>query len=343
MGENREAAGRKPGRLAVSGLESCAPDRYTGGLAPGKAGSLAARGSRTVIYAALVGNLLISITKLVAASITGSSAMFSEGVHSLVDTGNQGLLLLGLKRAARPADPRHPFGYGQEAYFWSFLVAILIFGVGAGVSIYEGVHGILDPHPVSNPRLNYFVLLLAFVFEGAAWFIALREFRRTQGRLSLLRAVKESKDPTTFVVLFEDSAAMAGIVVAFLGIWLGQRTGILWLDGVASLIIGLILGATATWLAVETKGLLIGESAAPKTVAGIRQLVAATSCVERVNECLTLHMGPDNILVTLSVDFADGTPLETIEETVAELDRSIRSRWPRVAKVVIESAASARR
>ena len=232
-------------------------------------------GSKKVIYAALAGNTLIAITKLAASAITGSSAMLSEGIHSVVDTGNQGLLLLGLRKAARKADSHHPLGYGKEIYFWSFVVAVLIFGVGAGVSLYQGIEHLRHPVPVTRPGINYLVLALAFVFEGGAWLFAVREFGRAKGRLSYLQAVRESKNPTTFVVLFEDTAAMAGIVVAFIGIWLGNLTGLVWLDGAASVIIGLILAVTAWMLAKETKDLLIGESASPECEAAIGKLAGS--------------------------------------------------------------------
>ena len=303
---------------------------------------MAHSGSRKVIFAALAGNTLIAVTKLIAAAMTGSSAMLSEGIHSLVDTGNQILLLLGLSRSQRAADRRHPFGYGQEIYFWSFVVAIMIFGVGAGVSIYEGIHHLQHPEPIQDVILNYVVLALSFVFEAAAWLFALKEFRRAKGRLGYLQAVRRSKDPSTFVVLFEDSAAMAGIVVAFLGIFLGQVTGQLWLDGAASVVIGLILGTTAWLLAVETKGLLIGESAAPEVVSGVRELVAAADGVEHVNEVLTLHMGPEHILVNLSVDFSDDRTAEDVERIVSGLETDIKQRWPLVRQVFIAAAARSR-
>ncbi|MCB1183074.1 cation transporter [bacterium] len=304
---------------------------------------MAHSGSRTVIFAALAGNLLIAATKLVAAAVTGSSAMLSEGIHSLVDTGNQGLLLVGLRRAARHADPDHPFGYGKEVYFWSFVVAILIFAVGAGISVYEGIRHIMHPEPVHDPRLNYLVLGLAFVFEGAAWFMALREFRRAKGRLGYLRAVRESKDPTTFVVLFEDSAALLGILVAFGGIALGQATGQAWWDGAASVVIGLILGVTAWLLAVETRDLLIGEAAAPETVAGIRAMAAGVDGVVRVNEVLTLHMGPEFILANLSLDFRDDLAAADIETLVADLGARIKARYPLVKRVCAKAEERAPR
>ncbi len=294
-------------------------------------------GSRKVIFAALVGNSLIAVTKLGAAAYTGSSAMLSEGIHSVVDTGNQVLLLLGLNRSKRLPDPQHPFGYGKEVYFWSFVVAILIFGVGAGVSIYEGIKHIQHPEPMQNVRINYLVLAFAFLFEGAAWFFAFKEFSKVKGKRGLLQAVRESKDPSTFVVLFEDSAAMAGIIVAFVGIGLSQMTGQYWLDGAASVVIGLILAGTAWMLAVETKDLLIGEAATPATIAGIRSLAARMPGVEKVNEVLTLHMGPEYILVNVSLDFADDCTAEHIENEIAQLTRTVKSEWPLIKKVFVEA------
>ncbi len=298
---------------------------------------MAHSGSKKVIYAALVGNLLIAITKLAAASITRSSAMLSEGIHSVVDTGNQVLLLVGMWRSKRKADPEHPFGYGKEIYFWSFVVAIIIFGVGAGVSIFEGVRHIQHPAHMGNVQLNYLVLALAFVFEGAAWALALKEFRRAKGRLGYFRAVRESKDPTTFVVLFEDSAAMLGIIVAFLGIWLGQVTGLAWLDGAASIVIGLILATTAWFLAVETKDLLIGEAASPDCVAGVRRLAAEVDGVLKVHEVLTLHMGPEFIVVNLSLDFQNDITADEVENNIAGLVADIKADWPLVKRVFIKA------
>ncbi|MCP4571083.1 MAG: cation transporter [bacterium] len=293
--------------------------------------------SRLVIYAALAGNFLIAVTKFVAAGMTGSSAMLSEGVHSLVDTGNQGLLLLGLKRAQRPADPDHPFGHGKEVYFWSFLVAILIFAVGAGVSIVEGIRHVLHPRHLENVGINYLVLGLSFVFEGAAWFMALKVFRRAKGRLGYFQAVRRSKDPTTFVVLFEDSAAMLGIIVAAAGIGLGQLTGWHWMDGAASVVIGLILAVTAWLLAVETKDLLIGESAAPEVVAAIRETVGARAEVVAVHEVLTLHMGPEFVLVNLSLDFDDDLDAAAVESATAAMVADIKRSQPLVKRVFIKA------
>ena len=298
-----------------------------------------ASSSKKVIYAALIGNALIAVTKFAASVLTGSSAMLAEGIHSLVDTGNQGLLLYGLHKAKKPPDETFPFGHGKEVYFWSFVVAILIFALGSGISLYEGVLHILHPEPVENPMINYVVLGLALIFEGGAWFFAFKEFSAAKGKWSYIQAVQRGKDPTIFMVLFEDSAAVLGLIVAFFGIWLGQLTGIVYLDGVATLIIGLILGGTAVWLAYETKGLLIGESANREVVQSIRKLASQLSGVTHVNEVLTMHMGPEFILVNISVDFQDGISSENVEACVAQLDRTIKAGHPLVKRVFVEAEA----
>ncbi|MDH5484804.1 MAG: cation diffusion facilitator family transporter [Gammaproteobacteria bacterium] len=298
--------------------------------------------SKKIIFAALAGNASIAITKFIAAVLTGSSAMMSEGIHSLIDTGNQVLLLHGMKQASKPADKQFPFGHGKEIYFWSFIVAILIFAVGAGVSIYEGVIHIIDPQPISHPMINYVVLGLALLFEGAAWAFALSEFSRAKGKWGYLEAVHRGKDPTLFVVLFEDSAAMLGLLVAFLGVYLSETTGILMFDGIASVIIGMILGGTAIWLAYETKSLLIGESAETEVVNGIRAIVQNTPFVKQVNEILTMHMGPDFILVNLSIDFQNDLAVGELEKNIAKLDREVKQMFPAVKRVFIEAEASGR-
>ncbi len=296
-----------------------------------------ASGSKKVIFAALAGNTLISITKFVAAAFTGSSAMLSEGIHSLVDTGNQFLLLHGMKQAAKPADEDFPFGYGKEIYFWSFIVAILIFALGGGISIYEGIKHLSHPEPISNPIVNYIVLGLALLFEGAAWFFALREFSRVKGKWGYIEAIQRAKDPSVFVVLFEDSAAMLGLLVAFVGVALSQYTGILIFDSIASIIIGLILVGTSIWLAYETKSLLIGESASQSTVKGVREILKAEASIQHVNEVLTMHMGPDFILANISVDFADSKTADQIEDVIAKIDKAIKQGFPQIKRVYIEA------
>ncbi|MBT7952524.1 MAG: cation transporter [Gammaproteobacteria bacterium] len=296
-----------------------------------------ATGSKKVIFAALIGNALISVTKFIAAFLTGSSAMLSEGIHSLVDTGNQVLLLYGLKRAALPADEDFPFGHGKEIYFWSFIVAILIFALGGGISIYEGIQHLIHPEPIKNPLINYIVLGLAMIFEGAAWLLAFKEFRRVKGKWGYFEAVKRTKDPSIFVVLFEDSAAMLGLVVAFCGIALSQYTGILYFDGAASVIIGCILIGTAAWLAYETKGLLIGERANLFVINDIKTILNDNPNVMHTNEVLTMHMGPDYVLVNLSIDFKDSLSIDELEITISAIDREIKEQHPSVKRIFIEA------
>jgi len=296
--------------------------------------------NKKVIYAALIGNALISVTKFIAAAMTNSSAMLAEGIHSVVDTGNQVLLLYGLKRAKLPADERYPFGHGKEIYFWSFIVAMLIFAVGAAVSIYKGVHHVLHPEPIESPMINYIVLGLAMIFEGFAWYFAFREFTKTKGKRGYFEAVHRGKDPTMFVVLFEDSAAMIGLMVAFLGVLLSQLTGIHEFDGIASILIGLVLAGTAAWLAYETKSLLIGESANKHVIEGIRQMVSAQPDVVKVNEVLTMHMGPEFILLNLSVDFRDSATAEKLETRIAHIDKLIKDAYPEVKRVFIEAESA---
>ena len=267
--------------------------------------------------------------------------MLSETIHSVVDTGNQLLLLYGLKRAKKPADERYPFGHGKEVYFWSFVVAILIFAVGAGVSIYEGIHQVLNPTPIDRPMINYIVLAFAVVFEGAAWLFALTAFTKAKGKWGYLEAVRRGKDPSIFVVLFEDSAALIGLAVAFIGVLLSHLTGIMIFDGIASIIIGLVLGGTAAWLAYETKSLLIGESATKSVIQGIRKIVAEQVGVEKVNEVLTMHMGPDFVLLNLSVEFADEKTANDLEKLIAKIDREIKEAFPEVKRIFIEAESAA--
>ncbi|MGD8785624.1 MAG: cation diffusion facilitator family transporter [Thioalkalispiraceae bacterium] len=297
--------------------------------------------SKKVIYAALIGNSLIAITKFAAAVLTNSSAMLSEGIHSLVDTGNQILLLHGLKKAKRPADEMFPFGYGKEIYFWSFVVAILIFAVGAGVSIYEGIHRILDPQEIKDVHINYIVLALAIVFEGAAWFMAIKEFNKQRGKWGYVSAIQRAKDPSIFVVLFEDTAALLGLLVALIAIYLSQVTGNIYFDGIASIIIGFILGGTAIWLAYETKSLLIGERANTPVIEGIRTLVQEVEQIAYINEVATMHMGPDFVLVNMSLDFVDDISAQEVEQAVSTMTFSIKQAFPIVKRVFIEAESRA--
>lgn len=297
-------------------------------------------GSRKVIFAALAGNALIAATKFGAAFYTGSSAMLSEAIHSLVDTGNQGLLLYGMKRAARPADKFHPFGYGIELYFWAFVVAILIFGVGAGVSIYEGINKLQNPHPMSNPHVNYIVLGLAFLFEAGSWWVALKELRKIKGDYGYFEAVRLSKDPTIFTVLFEDTAALLSLTVAFIGILLSQLLDMPVIDGAASLVIGGILAVTAAYLAYECKGLLTGESAGRAVVSEIERIIIGSPGVVRMNELLTMHFGPHDILLNVSLHFSDRLSSTDVERIVSTLETQIKTRFPDIKRIFIEAQRS---
>jgi cation diffusion facilitator family transporter len=297
--------------------------------------------SKKVIYAALLVNALIAVTKFAAAILTGSSAMLSEAIHSTVDTGNQGLLLYGGRRAAKPADAQHPFGYGMELYFWTFVVAILIFAGGAGVSVYEGIEKIQHPHPVSNVVVNYVVLGLALVFELFAWMVAYREFRRTDGGRGFIAAVRRSKDPAIFTVLFEDTAAVLGLFVAFVGVYLSDTLNMPILDGIASVGIGIILAITAMLLAYECKGLLIGEGAQPAVVRGIEDIVNGDARIKQTNEVLTLHFGPVDVLLNISLDFVDTIDANDVEQAISELEASIKQQFPEITRVFIEAQSRA--
>ncbi|MDB5506662.1 MAG: hypothetical protein JWR75_1300 [Devosia sp.] len=293
-------------------------------------------GSNTVIYAALLGNLLIAVTKFVAAFFTGSSAMLSEGVHSLVDTGNELLLLHGLRRAARPADRTHPLGHGRELYFWSFIVAVLIFALGSGVSIYEGIRHVLDPEPIENPLINYVVLGLCIVFETGSFIVALRGFNATRGNLGYLAAIRLSKDPTIFTVLIEDSVALLGLLIALAGVTLAQVLELPQLDGLASIGIGLVLGGTAVFLARESKNLLLGERALPEVEAAITRIAAADPAIARVNGVITSQIGPLSIVAALSAEFHGALTTSDIEACIERIEAAVQRERPEVTTLFVK-------
>ena len=289
------------------------------------------------IIAALVGNSLIAISKFIAASYTGSSAMFSEAVHSVVDSGNQLLLLYGVKRSKKPADSKHPFGYGKELYFWSFVVAILIFGLGAGICFYEGIHKISSPQPVTSPIVNYTVLGLAIIIEGWTCWVAATEFKKSKGDFGWVKAIRRSKDPALFTVLFEDTAALLGLLVALIALTLSEYLNLPVLDAVASLIISFILAVTAGLLAFECKGLLTGEGAGEEVVKGINQIIDESQGIKHVNEVLTLHLGPEDILLNVSLDFEDNLSSGQVEEAISDLESRIKGIFPEIRRVFIEA------
>jgi cation diffusion facilitator family transporter len=290
--------------------------------------------TRTLVVA-LLANLGIAVSKFVAAAITGSSAMLTEGVHSVVDSTNQLLLMWGRHAAKRPPDMRHPFGYGRELYFWSFVVAVLVFALGAGVSVYEGIIHIMEPEPAVSRVVAYGVLLVAFILEGWSTVEAFREFKAAKGRLSWFEAIRRSKDPPAFIVLLENGAAMAGIIAAAVGLLLSQLTHNPFYDGAASVVIGLILGVTALLLANESKGLLIGEAADPDLVRSIHDLACNKEGIVGVGYILTNHSSPDQITVMMNVDFRDNLLAFDVERIVCEVEAEARERWPHVRRLFI--------
>lgn len=294
--------------------------------------------SRIAIYGAIGANIAIAITKFAVAGITGSSAMLSEGIHSSVDTFNGVLLLVGLRLSKRPPSVEHPFGHGKELYFWSLIVAVLIFGLGGGVSFYEGIEHIRHPEPLGDPTWNYVVLAAAAVFEGTSFLIALRQFRAQAGGTPFWQALDRSKDPTTYTVLAEDSAALAGLAVAALGIYLGHRFDMPVFDGAASMVIGLLLAGVALLLIAQSRGLLIGEGVRPETARAIRELAMAQPSVEEVGRVLSMYIGPDQVLAIVDVNFKDDTDTGEAAEAIAAIERQVRARFPMIKRLFIEAS-----
>lgn len=300
---------------------------------------MAAGGSNIAIYSAIVANFLIAISKFLASFFTGSSAMLAEGIHSLVDTGNGLLLLLGIKRSKQKPDKMHPFGYGKEVYFWSFVVSILIFALGGGFAIYEGIHALQDPHTIEDPTWNYAVLGAAIVFEGTALYLALKTFNKSRAHQSknLIKNIVRSKDAATFAVIIEDTAAVLGLTVALLGVFLSQLLENPYLDGSASIVIGAILLSVATFLAKESKGLLLGESAYEEVVRDVDELINASEYVKASNLPQTMHFGPDRILVIVEIDLVDNLELLEAERIVDELRNKIMEIRPNIKEVYIQT------
>jgi cation diffusion facilitator family transporter len=294
------------------------------------------RSSKIVVYAALVGNLLVAVTKTIAAVFTGSSAMLSEAIHSFVDTGNEVLLLYGMRRSVRRPDSDHPLGYGRELYFWSFIVALLVFAIGAGVSVYQGFVHLRHPEPITNSWVNYVVLALAFLFEGSSWWVSLRQFQAVKGELSYYTAFRRSKDPTSFMVLFEDSAALIGILIAALGTYASASLGWMMADGIASILIGLILGGVSILLARESKSLLIGERADSRFAASILRIADAEDGVENANGVVTVQLAPNQVIAALSIEFADSLHPNDIEQAVKRIEANVRDEHPHVVALFIK-------
>ena len=293
--------------------------------------------SRIAIYGAIAANIAIAATKFIVAGITGSSAMLSEGIHSAVDTVNGVLLLVGLRLSKRPATPEHPFGHGKELYFWSLIVAVLIFGLGGGVSFYEGIHHIRNPEPLQDPTWNYVVLGLAFLFEGASFAIALRQFLGQTGKRPFWNALHASKDPATYTVLAEDSAPLVGLLIAAAGIYASHRFDMPELDGAASVLIGMLLCAVAVLLVRESRGLLIGEGIRPETARAIREIAQAQPNVEGVGHVLSMYMGPDEVLAVIDLDFEPNSSTDDAAQAIATIENEVRARYPMIKRLYVDA------
>jgi cation diffusion facilitator family transporter len=316
----------RPGRAAlIEPGERAAP--HAGAASP----------SHRVVYAAAGANLAIAVTKFAAAAVSGSAAMLSEAIHSVIDTGNELLLLLGLQRSQRPADPSHPFGYGKELYFWSLIVAVLLFGIGGGMALYQGITNLLEPRPLRNPLWDYIVLAIAFVFEGTSFIIAIRELLRRRGPKAFWLRLHRSKDPSVYSVFYEDLAALLGLVAAFVGIYLGHRLDNPYFDGAASVVIGAILCIVAVLLIYESSGLLIGESSSPEIVDSISRIAAADPAVRAAGTPLTMHLGPQSILINLEVELQPGTSADEYVNAVARIEEAIRRQYPAATRIFIEA------
>lgn len=292
--------------------------------------------NKIVVYAALFGNLAIAAVKFFAAYITNSSAMLSEAIHSVVDTLNEILLLYGLKKSQQPGDAQHPFGYGRELYFWAFIVALMVFALGSVVSIYQGIQHIQHPEPMASPMVSYVVLLIAILCEGTSWFIALKSFRKSKGRMGYFEAFRRSKDPTTFTVLFEDSAALIGLFIALIGIFLANTLNMPMLDGVASILIGIVLAISAFLLGKETKGLLLGETADPQLRHNVIEIAQNDPAVLSANGVLTEQMGAHQVIASLSLEFKDGLTSDDIELCVNRIEKDIKQIHPEIVALFIK-------
>ncbi len=294
------------------------------------------------VYGALFANLAIAATKFIAAAITGSSAMLSEGVHSFVDTGNQGLLLLGIQRSRRAPNVDHPFGHGKELYFWGLIVAVILFGAGGGVSIYEGVQHVLEPRSSINPTWNYVVLAASFFFESASFAVAFfKELLPRVGNRSIMEAIRRSTDPAVFVVLFEDAAALVGLIIAAAGVFFSHLLDSPSIDGIASIAIGVVLALVAVYLTLQSKRLLLGQGVDMGTLRSIRDAVLQDPAVVEVAQPLTMYLGPDDVLVNLEVTFRDGLPSQEIPSVVKRIEGAIRQRHPVIKRIYIEAGSLA--
>lgn len=295
--------------------------------------------TRTAVVAAVTGNLAIAATKFAAAAFSGSAAMLAEAIHSLVDTGNGGLMLYGLHRSRKPADEDHPFGYGHEFYFWTLIVGILVFALGGGMSIVTGISHLSEPRPPQNAAWNYAVLGIAAVFEGGSWYFGLKAFQAELRGRGVLETIRASKNPASFAVLLEDSAALLGIALAAVGIFLADQLDAPWIDGASSIAIGVLLCLVSFVMVFESKELLVGEGMEKATLRRLRAIVLAEERVECVDRLTTLYLGPEEVMLAIALRFRTDTPLTGIREAIARMKQNIQSRYPRIKHVFIDSAA----
>ncbi len=295
--------------------------------------------SHIAVYGALAANMVVAASKFTAAMITGSSAMVSEGIHSVVDTGNELLLLLGMSRSRKPADDLHPFGHGKEIYFWGLMVAVLLFSMGGGMSFYEGIMHFQHPNEIKDPTWNYIVLGIAFVAESVSWSIAIKQLLGTENYQGFWKTLHGSKDPALYTVISEDSAALSGLVVAALGVFLSHHFNNPYFDGGASILIGIILAATAIFLAYEGRGLLLGESVDIEVIRGIEKIVEADASVKKVHRTLTMHLSPDQVLLNIDIEFCENLPASDLTDAIDRLEKSIRKEYPIIKRIFIEAEA----
>jgi cation diffusion facilitator family transporter len=296
-----------------------------------------AHSSKFAIYGAIGANIAIAISKFVAAFYTGSSAMLSEGIHSLVDSGNGILILHGVRQAEKPADARHPFGRSKELYFWALIVAILVFSVGGGMSLYEGVAHIQHPAPITDPTWNYVVLGLSLVFEGISCWLAFKAFNADRGDAGFWETLRRSKDPSVFAILLEDLAALLGLVVALTGVYFGHLLNNPYLDGAASIAIGLLLVCVALFLIYKTKRLLVGTGVDDEILDDIERLVRAQPHIDEMGPPLTSYLGPADVVLAIDVEFDHGLTSEQIEQAIDDLQDVIRAKYPEMKRIFIEA------
>ncbi|TGE27565.1 cation diffusion facilitator family transporter [Hymenobacter metallicola] len=298
---------------------------------------MAGSSSKLVVYGAIGANIAIAISKFVAAFFTGSSAMLSEGIHSLVDSGNGLLILYGVRQAEKPADAHHPFGRSKELYFWALIVAVLVFSVGGGMSFYEGIEHLKHPAPITDPTWNYWVLGLSMLFEGISFFLAFREFNKSRGGAGFWQTLNRSKDPSVFAIMMEDLAALLGLVIALLGVYFGHLLNNPYLDGAASICIGVLLVAVAIFLIYKTKGLLVGEGVDVETLASIDAISRAEKAVETIRTPLTSYLGPADVVLALDVQFRRDLTAGQVEEAIDRLQDAIRAKHPEFKRIFIEA------